>query len=77
MQPRKPDDSREPEPVSYHQLEQRRRAGPGEDKPNFDFSELPPQPSGPWSGSDPGPGIEPSVDRTEDGTSVGVPIDQT
>jgi hypothetical protein len=76
MQPRKPDDSREPEPVSYFQLEQRRRAGPGEDKPCFDVSELPPQPGGsPWA-ADPVPSEEP-INREEDGVAVGIPIDQT
>jgi hypothetical protein len=75
MQPRKPDDSREPEPVSYFQLEQRRRANPGEEKPNSDFSELGPMPaSSPWSGDQP---AEPTIDRSEDGDNVGVPIDQT
>ena len=69
MQPRKPDDSREPEPVSYFQLEQRRRAGPGEEKPCFDIAELGPLPkSSPWSG-DQLP--EPTIDRSrEDGDTT-------
>jgi hypothetical protein len=64
--PTKPPDS-DNEPVSYFQLEQRRRAGPGEDKPAFDVAELPPQPSGsPWSADPCGP--EPTIDRSrEDG----------
>jgi hypothetical protein len=71
MQPRKPDGSREPEPFSYFQLEQRRRAGPGEDKPAIHVSELPPQPRGsPW-GPGPGPGREEFIDRSEDAATGG------
>jgi hypothetical protein len=58
----RPTNSNEPEPVTYFQLEQRRRQlEPGE----AISDDLPPLPaSSPWSG-DQLP--EPTVDRTEDG----------
>jgi hypothetical protein len=67
--PTKPRDSGDNEPISYFEVEQRRRAGPGEVKPNFDFSELPSLPkSSPWSG-DQLP--EPTIDRSrEDGDTT-------
>jgi hypothetical protein len=65
MQP-KPDD---PEPVSYFQLEQRRRANPGETKANTAISQLPSMPAAsPWS-ADPVPPEEP-IDRREDGDFI-------
>jgi hypothetical protein len=61
----------DPEPTSYFQLEQRKRANPGEDKPASDFSELPAMPANsPW-GPGPGPGREEFVDRSEDAATGG------
>jgi hypothetical protein len=76
MQPPKPptdDGSREP--VTYFELQRRRDATPepGE-AAGDDIASLPPLPaSSPWSG-DQLP--EPTIDRTEDGDTVGVAIDQ-
>jgi hypothetical protein len=65
----------EPEATTYFQV-QRNRDGlpePGESKPAPTMPPLPP--TSPWH-SDP-IGKEPSVDRSEDGDTFGVPIDQT
>jgi hypothetical protein len=63
------------EPVTYFELQRRRDATPepGE-AAGDDISKLPPLPaSSPWSGNQL---PEPTIDRTEDGDFVGVPIDQ-
>jgi hypothetical protein len=66
--PTKPRDSGDNEPISYFQLEQRRRAGPGEEKASFDSSELPAMPAGSfWSGDQP---PEPTINREEDGDFI-------
>jgi hypothetical protein len=75
--PIKPANYNEPaEPVTYHQLEMRRRElAVGEEKPEPDVSQLPPQPSGsPWA-SDPVPPEEP-IDGRVDGDTMGIEIDQ-
>jgi hypothetical protein len=61
------------EPTSYFQMERARRQldEPAGNEPG----DIPPLPaSSPWH-HDPVP-AEPTVDRTEDGDTVGIPIDQ-
>jgi hypothetical protein len=61
----------DPEPSTYFEIEQRRLHNPGEDK----VGALPPQPpTSPWA-TDPVPD-EPTIDRSDDGDVMGVPIDQ-
>jgi hypothetical protein len=62
-----------PEPISYYQLQRNRDGLPeaGEEKPG-DVPALPP--NSPWH-HDPVPN-EPTIDRTDDGDVMGVPIDQ-
>ena len=61
------------EPVSYFEMERRRRQldEPAENVPG-DIPKLPP--SSPWAADPVGP--EPPIDRREDGDIVGYPIDQ-
>jgi hypothetical protein len=62
------------EPISYFEMERRRRQldEPGENEPG-DVPALPP--SSPWSSANVIPD-EPLIDRREDGDTTGFPIDQ-
>jgi hypothetical protein len=66
----KPSSDNVSEATTYFEI-QRNRDGlpePGEEKPGGDVAQLPPQPaSSPWS-ADPC-GDEPTIDRSEDGTT--------
>jgi hypothetical protein len=60
------------EPTSYFQLERRRA---GDTKLGGEPLTTPLPTSSPWSGGNPGPGDEPTIDRSEDGDVMGVPLD--
>ena len=63
------------EPISMFELERRRRGlDPGAAEPSDEIPQLPS--SSPWSGTNPGPGDEPTINREEDSDVMGTPIDQ-
>jgi hypothetical protein len=62
----------DPEPSTYFEIEQNRLVNPGEEKTAPTMPPLPP--TSPWS-ADPVP-PEPPIDRSEDGDTMGVAIDQ-
>jgi hypothetical protein len=72
--PKIPDDGTRPA-TTYYQIQKQRDATPESgEATSDDIASLPPLPqSSPWSG-DQLP--EPTIDRTEDGDFVGIPIDQ-